>query len=115
MPGTPANPGKPYTPALGLTGGGGFDVVVDVLKRTANLDDPKSIVDAIKATDLDTILGPIKFNAPMANCALSPLVGGQWIGKVGAWERLRGGQLALSVHQQDGRAQDRTTLPPAAK
>jgi branched-chain amino acid transport system substrate-binding protein len=82
-----ANPGKPYTPALGLTGGGGFDVVTDIVKRTANLDDPASYVEAIKATDLDTILGHIKFDAPFANCALSPLVGGQWIGKVGAWDR----------------------------
>jgi branched-chain amino acid transport system substrate-binding protein len=82
-----ANPGKPYTPALGLTGGGGFEVVLDVVKRTANLDDPKSYTDAIKATDLDTILGHIKFDAPLPNCALTPLVGGQWIGKVGAWER----------------------------
>ena len=98
-----ANPGKPYTPALGLTGGGGFDVVTDVVKRTANLDDPASYVEAIKATDLQTILGPIKFDAPFANCALTPLVGGQWIGKVGAWERLCRGQLALSGHPEDRR------------
>lgn len=81
-----ANPG-PYTPALGLTGGGGFEVVLDVVKRAADLDDPASYVEAIKATDLDTILGHIKFDAPFANCALTPLVGGQWIGKVGSWER----------------------------
>ncbi len=78
---------KPYTPALGLTGGGGFDVVVDVLTRTKNPDDPASYVEAIKTTDLQSILGPIKFDAPFANCSLSPLVGGQWIGNVGAWER----------------------------
>ncbi len=77
----------PYTPALGLTGGGGFEVVVDVVKRTADIDDPASYVEAIKATDLDTILGHIKFDGPLANCALSPIVGGQWIGKVGSWER----------------------------
>jgi branched-chain amino acid transport system substrate-binding protein len=81
-----ANSG-PYTPALGLTGGGGFDTVTDVVKRTVNLDDPASYVEAIKATDLQTILGPVKFDAPFANCALSPLVGGQWIGSVGNWER----------------------------
>ncbi|MBN1629836.1 MAG: ABC transporter substrate-binding protein, partial [Thermoleophilia bacterium] len=32
----------PYSPALGLTGGAGFDVITDVVKRTANLDDPAS-------------------------------------------------------------------------
>jgi branched-chain amino acid transport system substrate-binding protein len=58
-----------------------------VVKRTVNLDDPASYVEAIKATDLQTILGPVKFDAPFANCALSPLVGGQWIGSVGNWER----------------------------
>ena len=109
-----ANPGKPYTPALGLTGGGGFDVVVDVLKRTANLDDPKSYVDAIKATDFTSILGPTKFNAPMANCAISPLVGGQWIGKVGAWERFVVDNSHYPSINETAEAQDRTTLPPAA-
>jgi branched-chain amino acid transport system substrate-binding protein len=77
----------PYSPALGLTGGGGFEVVVDVVRRTTDLDDPASYVEAIKATSLDTILGHIEFNAPVANCALSPIVGGQWIGSVGNWER----------------------------
>ena len=63
---------KPYTPALGLTGGGGFDVIIDVIKRTANLDDPASYVDAIKATDLDTILGHIKFNGPVRQLRHQP-------------------------------------------
>jgi branched-chain amino acid transport system substrate-binding protein len=106
---------KPYTPALGLTGGGGFDMVVDVLKRTANLDDPKSYVDAIKATNLQSILGPIKFDAPMANCSLSPLVGGQWIGKVGAWERYVVDNSHYPSISKTADIVDRTTIPPAAK
>jgi branched-chain amino acid transport system substrate-binding protein len=79
----------PYSPALGLTGGACFDMVTDVIKRTANLDDPQSYVDAIKATDLQSLVGPIKFGAENAlpNCAITPLVGGQWIGKAGSWER----------------------------
>ena len=105
-----ANPGKPYTPALGLTGGAGFDVVTDIIKRTANLDDPASYVEAIKATDLQTIVGPVKFNAPMANCALSPLVGGQWIGKVGAWERLVVDNSHYPTISKTGTIVDRTTL-----
>ena len=105
-----ANPGKPYTPAVGLTGGGGFDCVIDVIKRTANLDDPASYVEAIKATNLQSILGPIKFDAPMANCALSPLVGGQWIGKVGAWDRLIVDNSHYPSIPKTGTIVDRTTL-----
>lgn len=100
----------PYTPALGLTGGGGFDMVTDVVKRTANLDDPASYVEAIKATDLQSILGPIKFDAPFANCALSPLVGGQWIGKVGGWERKVVDNSHYPAISKTGEVVDRTTL-----
>lgn len=83
-----AKQNSPYSPALGLTGGAGFDVVTDVVKRTANLDDPASYVEAIKATDLQTIVGPVKFaGSALPNCAATPLVGGQWIGKTGSWER----------------------------
>ncbi len=109
-----ANSPKPYTPALGLTGGGGFDLVVDVLSRTANLDDPKSYVDAIKATNLQSILGPIKFDAPFANCSLTPLVGGQWIGKVGAWERYVVDNSHNPAINKTADVVDRTTIPPAA-
>ena len=80
--------GTPFSPALGLTGGAGFDVVTDVVKRTVDLDDPQSYVDAIKATDLQTLVGPVKFANALPNCALTPLVGGQWIGRRGDWERL---------------------------
>jgi branched-chain amino acid transport system substrate-binding protein len=80
--------GTPFSPALGLTGGAGFDVITDVVKRTANVDDPASYAAAIKATDLKTLVGPVKFAAPFPNCASTPLVGGQWIGKTGAWKRM---------------------------
>ncbi len=79
--------GTPFSPALGLTGGAGFDVVTDVVKRTKDLDDPASYVEAIKATNLQTLVGPVQFNAPLPNCAITPLVGGQWIGKKGDWVR----------------------------
>ena len=82
-----AEVGTPFSPALGLTGGAGFDVVTDVVKRTAKLDDPASYVEAIKATNLQTLVGPVQFANALPNCALTPLVGGQWIGKTGAWER----------------------------
>jgi len=55
-------------------------------------------------------VGPVKFNAPMANCALSPLVGGQWIGKVGAWERLVVDNSHYPTISKTGTIVDRTTL-----
>jgi branched-chain amino acid transport system substrate-binding protein len=69
---------KGYNASLGLTGGA-FEVTIDVLKRTTNFDDPASIIAAIKATNLDTILGTIAFTGqPVPNIAKTPLVGGQW-------------------------------------
>lgn len=56
-----------------------FEVAFDVLKRTQNLDKPESIRDAIKATNYKSIVGTIDFNkGPFPNCALTPLVIGQW-------------------------------------
>ena len=42
-----------------------FAWTVDVLKRTKNLDDKESIVEAIKTTKMDGITGPIDFTAPI--------------------------------------------------
>jgi branched-chain amino acid transport system substrate-binding protein len=102
--------GTPFSPALGLTGGACFDVITDVVKRTANLDDPASYVEAIKATDLKTIVGPVKFNAAFANCASTPLVGGQWIGKTGAWERKVVDNSHYPDIPQTGEIKDLTTF-----
>jgi branched-chain amino acid transport system substrate-binding protein len=56
-----------------------FEVTVDVLHRTENLDDRSSIVAAIQQTELDTIVGHISWaNGPVSNVAKTPLVGGQW-------------------------------------
>ncbi len=38
---------------------------MDVLKRATDLDDKQTIVDAIKATKLETIYGPIDFTEPV--------------------------------------------------
>lgn len=57
-----------------------FEVVFDTLKRTQDLGKPESIRDALKTTRLDTIVGPIDFTkGPFPNCALTPLVIGQWL------------------------------------
>ena len=61
-----------------------YEVATDVLKRTADVGDPKAIVAAIQATDLQTIVGPVKWDGanlpPFAakNVCKTPLVGGQW-------------------------------------
>jgi branched-chain amino acid transport system substrate-binding protein len=56
-----------------------FEVAVDVLRRAGNPDDRQAIVEAIAATQLDTIVGRISFaDGPLPNIAKTPLVGGQW-------------------------------------
>lgn len=56
-----------------------FEVVADTLARTENIDDSESILAAIKATRLDTIVGPITWTGgPTPNVCKTPLVGGQW-------------------------------------
>ncbi len=105
-----AEVGTPFSPALGLTGGAGFDVITDVVKRTADLDDPASYVEAIKATDLQTLVGPVKFANALPNCAITPLVGGQWIGKTGEWERLVVDNSHYPDIPQTGEIKDLTTF-----
>ena len=61
-----------------------FEVAVDALKRSADVDDPAANVQAIAETSLDTIVGHLEWNGanlpPFAakNVAKTPLVGGQW-------------------------------------
>jgi branched-chain amino acid transport system substrate-binding protein len=56
-----------------------FEVAADVLSRAASVDDKAAIRDAIKATELDTIVGKIQWTGdPTPNVAKTPLVGGQW-------------------------------------
>lgn len=57
-----------------------LEVAIDVLKRTKNVDDPQSIVDAIAATDYQSIVGPVSWKkGPVKNVSTTPLVGGQWV------------------------------------
>jgi branched-chain amino acid transport system substrate-binding protein len=70
--------GKPWTQPIGFNHGL-FEVALDVLKRAKNLKDPKAILAAIVATDLNTIVGPVNWaNGPVKNVSKTPLVGGQW-------------------------------------
>jgi branched-chain amino acid transport system substrate-binding protein len=75
--------GRQWTQPLGFVHAL-FEVLVDVLKRESDIRDPDAVAAAIAATDLDTIVGPIRWDGanlpPFAqkNVTKTPLVGGQW-------------------------------------
>jgi branched-chain amino acid transport system substrate-binding protein len=57
-----------------------FEIAVDTLKRAKDLDKKASIRDALAASKLDTIVGPVAWGGgPVKNVAKTPLVGGQWV------------------------------------
>ncbi|MFC3107346.1 ABC transporter substrate-binding protein [Undibacterium arcticum] len=57
-----------------------FEVAIDVLKRTKDVNDKASIRDAITTTKLNTIIGSVAWGSgPVKNVAKTPLVGGQWV------------------------------------
>jgi len=57
-----------------------FEVGIDALKRSKSLDKPEDIRDAIVATNLNTVVGPVNWKGgPVKNVAKTPLVGGQWV------------------------------------
>ena len=50
-----------------------------VVSRAADLDDPMALVEAIKTTNMSTIVGDVNFGAgPVPNVTKTPLVAGQW-------------------------------------
>ncbi|WP_299500720.1 ABC transporter substrate-binding protein [uncultured Roseobacter sp.] len=70
--------GRPWTQPIGFKHAL-FEVVKDVVSRAADLDDPMAIVDAIKETNMSTIVGDVNFGAgPVPNVTKTPLVAGQW-------------------------------------
>jgi branched-chain amino acid transport system substrate-binding protein len=71
--------GKQWTQPIGFAHAL-FEVGLDALKRSKSLDDKAAIRDAIVATNLNTIVGPIAWGkGPVKNVAKTPLVGGQWV------------------------------------
>ena len=57
-----------------------FEVAIDTLKRTKDVNSKAAIRDALVATNLNTIVGPIAWGkGPVKNVAKTPLVGGQWV------------------------------------
>jgi branched-chain amino acid transport system substrate-binding protein len=71
--------GKQWTQPIGFAHAL-FEVAIDTLNRTTNLDDKGSIRDALKATKLDTIVGKVDWTTgqPFPNVSKTPLTGGQW-------------------------------------
>ena len=73
-----AENGRPWTQPIGFKHAL-FEVVRDVISRSADLEDPMATLDAIKSTDLATIVGDVNWaNGPIANVTKTPLVAGQW-------------------------------------
>lgn len=76
---------RPWTQPIGFVHAL-FEVAIDVLKRSKSTD-PKSILDAITATNYQSIVGPIHWTgAPVKNVTKTPLVAGQWQRKNGKFE-----------------------------
>ncbi|QDY99847.1 ABC transporter substrate-binding protein [Nitratireductor mangrovi] len=75
--------GRPWTQPIGFVHAL-FEVAADVMKRVSDPTDSAAVVEAIAATKLDTIVGPLAWDGanlpPFAqkNVAKTPLVGGQW-------------------------------------
>ena len=70
--------GRPWTQPIGFKHAL-FEVVKDVVSRAADLEDPLAIADAIKTTNMSTIVGDVNFGAgPVPNVTKTPLVAGQW-------------------------------------
>ena len=67
--------GKQWTAPIGFKYAG-YEIVVDVLKRAGSLDKDK-IHKAIEETDLDTMVGHVKFNDK--HYSETPLAGAQWV------------------------------------
>ncbi len=55
------------------------EVAIDALKRSASVGSPEAIRDAIKTTNMQTLVGKVDWKSgPMPNISTTPLVGGQW-------------------------------------
>jgi branched-chain amino acid transport system substrate-binding protein len=70
--------GKPWTQPVGFRHAL-FEVVADVVKRAADMEDPAAVIDAIAKTSMKTIVGPVDWSTgPVKNVSKTPLVAGQW-------------------------------------
>jgi len=65
-----------------------FEVAADIFLRAQNPDSPASVIEAVRATKLDTIVGPVQWQRPapnewttipVKNVCTTPMVAGQWV------------------------------------
>ncbi|SEM88797.1 amino acid/amide ABC transporter substrate-binding protein, HAAT family [Loktanella fryxellensis] len=74
---------RPWTQPIGFVHSL-FELAADVIKRASDPTDPDAVVEAIRATELNTMVGRIAWDGagvpPFAaqNICKTPLVGGQW-------------------------------------
>ncbi|MEM6464383.1 MAG: ABC transporter substrate-binding protein [Pseudomonadota bacterium] len=77
---------RPWTQPIGFKHAL-FEVTADVIRRASDLDDNLSIVEAIRGTDLNTIVGSVNWSVgPVKNVTKTPLVAGQWQGEEGKFD-----------------------------
>jgi branched-chain amino acid transport system substrate-binding protein len=77
---------RPWTQPIGFKHAL-FEVVIDVLKRSSDVKDPKAILAAIKSTNIDTIVGHVQWTGkPVKNVCTTPVVTGQWQYKNKKWD-----------------------------
>lgn len=71
--------GKQWTQPIGFAHAL-FELAADIVKRSDGPGNRAATLAALKATKLDTLVGPIHWGGPgpMKNVAKTPLVGGQW-------------------------------------
>ncbi|WP_193337248.1 ABC transporter substrate-binding protein [Devosia beringensis] len=78
-----AETGKQWTQPIGFVHAL-LEMATDVMGRVSDAGDVDAVVEAIAATNLQTIVGPVAFNGAgvppfaAANVCKTPLVGGQW-------------------------------------
>jgi branched-chain amino acid transport system substrate-binding protein len=70
--------GKQWTQPIGFVHSL-FEVAADVIKRSADAQNPAANLDAVVKTNLQTVVGPIAWGkGPVKNVVKTPLVSGQW-------------------------------------
>ncbi|MBY5970833.1 ABC transporter substrate-binding protein [Ferrimonas balearica] len=74
-----AETGKQWTQPLGYSHAL-WEVILDTLQRSSDPLDREANRDALAATNLDTLVGPISFaDGPHPNVCKTPIFGGQWV------------------------------------
>jgi branched-chain amino acid transport system substrate-binding protein len=71
--------GRQWTQVVGFTHSL-FEVAVDVLSRTQDIDDREAVKAALAGTNMETLVGAVNWTSggPVPNVSTTPLVGGQW-------------------------------------